>query len=83
LEFVDGREELLGARQRQVGLLREVLPEESVGVLVAAALPGAVGIAEEHRDAGGLAELLVARHLDAAVPGRMSRVSWNFGGDPG
>jgi hypothetical protein len=40
VELVDGREELLGARQRQVHLLRELLPEKSFGVLVLAALPG-------------------------------------------
>ena len=54
----------------QVGALGQVLAQEAVGVLVAAALPGAVGVAEEHRDAGGHAEPGVAGHLGALVPGQ-------------
>src|SRR5215204_6977921 len=48
----DGVELGLGHR-REVEALREVLPEEAVGVLVGPALPGRVRIAEEHIDAGG------------------------------
>src|SRR5258706_13873877 len=38
--------EVIGAEQGEVGALGHVLPEKPVGVLVRAALPGAVGSAE-------------------------------------
>jgi len=38
--------------------------------LVGSALPRAVGVAEEHRDAGGHAEAGVVGHLPALVPGK-------------
>ena len=47
------RSELLGVPARQVGALGEVLAQEAVGVLVGAALPGAMRVAEVDRDAGG------------------------------
>src|SRR5829696_5347122 len=41
----------LGLRmQRQVGALREVLPEQAVGVLVRTTLPRRMRVAEIHRD---------------------------------
>src|ERR671938_525398 len=49
---------------------REVLAEQAVGVFVAAALPGAVRVAEVDRAAGGQAELGVAGHFAALVPGQ-------------
>src|SRR4051794_10519437 len=61
--------ELLGVPAGQVGALREVLAQQAVGVLVRAALPGAVRISEEHREAGLDRELGVLRQLLAAVPG--------------
>src|SRR6266700_4796791 len=53
----------------EVGSLREVLAQESVGVLVAAALPGAVRAAEADVETGADAQLRVAGHLCALVPG--------------
>ena len=50
---------------RQIGALGQVLTQQAVGVFVAASLPGAVRIAEAHRYAGLLAELLVHGHLPA------------------
>src|SRR5215210_3242934 len=47
----------------QVGAFGHPLAEEAVGVLVAAALPGAVGVAEVDVDAGDGRELLVTGHL--------------------
>jgi hypothetical protein len=46
------------------------LAQESVGVLVAAALPGAARVAEEHRDTSGDHEARVGGHLFALVPGQ-------------
>ena len=54
----------------RAGALGRVLAQKTVGVLVAAALPRAVRVAEEHRDGGGHAELGVAGHLGALVPGQ-------------
>src|SRR3954471_8112173 len=42
---------VLGAVHAEVSALREVLPQQPVGVLVRATLPGAVGIAEVDRHA--------------------------------
>ena len=52
----------------QVGAFRKVLPQQTVGVLVRAALPGAVRVAEVDRQPGVDAELCVLRHLRALVP---------------
>ena len=54
----------------EVGALGEVLAQESVGVLVHAALPGAVGIREEHVKARVDLQLGVLGEFLAAVPGQ-------------
>src|SRR5471032_481940 len=60
----------LGFRvDREVNALREVLPQEPVGIFVRSALPGTLGIAEVNLDIGGQREALVIRHLLAAIPG--------------
>src|SRR5690242_12719281 len=48
---------------------REVLAQQSVGVLVTAALPRASRVAEVNLDVGGDGEGFVIGHLLAAVPG--------------
>src|SRR5215204_5282000 len=53
----------------EVCLPREVLTEQSVGVLVRAALPGASRVTEVHRDVGGDGEAAVVGELHAPVPG--------------
>jgi hypothetical protein len=50
VELIDDVKYLFGGVQREVGLLREVLAQQPVRVLVAAALPGTVGVAEVDRD---------------------------------
>src|SRR5665647_1038954 len=65
----DGVEVVLGVFG-QVGALWEVLAQEPVGVLVGAALPRGVRVAEEHRNAGGDGEPGVFGHLPALVPGQ-------------
>ena len=59
----------------QVGALGEVLAQESVRVLVRAALPGAVRVGEEHRDPGLDGERGVRR---SSLPRSQvsDRVSW-------
>src|SRR5512132_1412683 len=57
------------AVDREVCLPREVLTEQSVGVLVRAALPGASRVTEVHRDVGGDGEAAVVGELHAPVPG--------------
>ena len=48
----------------------EVLAEQTVGVLVAPALPGAVRVAEVHGHIGGHGEVVVGGQFGAAVPGQ-------------
>jgi hypothetical protein len=47
------RIKVLTRMDRKVGALGKVLPQQAVGVLVRAALPGAAGVAEVDRDVGG------------------------------
>jgi len=54
----------------QVGLLRQVLAQESIGVFVGAALPRTLRITEVHFDVRGNSEALVLGHLQPAVPGQ-------------
>ena len=56
----------------EVGALREVLAQQPVGVLVRAALPGAVRVAEVDLHAGVDGEPGVVGHLGALVPGQRS-----------
>ena len=51
-------------------LLGEVLAQQAVGVLVGAALPGALGVAEVDLDTGVHAEAHVFCHLLALIPGQ-------------
>ena len=54
---------------RQVRALGQVLADQSIDVLIAAALPGAVRVAEVDRHPGPLGDLGVPRHLPALVVG--------------
>ncbi len=56
----------------EVRSLREVPPEQAVGVLVASSLPRAVRIAEEDLDARIDGEAAVLGHLPALIPGERS-----------
>jgi hypothetical protein len=60
VELGRNRGEALGVVRAQVRALGEVLAQQPVGVLVAAALPGARRIAEVDRDVPGARELEVA-----------------------
>src|SRR5262245_50034527 len=57
------------AVRREVALLRQVLPQKAVSVLVRAALPKALGVAEVDLHVGHDAEALVRGQLGTAVPG--------------
>ena len=48
----------------------QVVTDESVGVLIAAAFPGRVGMGEVHRHLGGHGERGVPGHLRALIPGQ-------------
>jgi transposase InsO family protein len=56
----------------EIGAFREVLTQQAVEVLVAAALPWAARLAEVDRHPGGGAELVMTAHLAALVPGQRS-----------
>src|SRR5437773_508335 len=64
--------EMSGAVEAQVILAREVLAEQTVGVLIAAALPWAVGVAEVDHHVRVRAEPYVVSHLFAQVSVRRS-----------
>src|SRR4051812_13244087 len=53
----------------EVGALREVLAQQSVGVLVGRSLPWRMRVAEEDASAAAGFDLLVQRELAALVPG--------------
>ena len=59
-----------GVWRAEVGALGEVLAQQAVGVLVGAALPGAVRVGEVDGEAGVDAQLGVLGHLGALVPGQ-------------
>jgi len=65
----DGRE-VARAVPGEVGALREVLTQQAVGVLVGAALPWALWVAEVDLQAGVEPQPFVLGHLGALVPGQ-------------
>ncbi len=76
VERVGHRLEIFGAVSAEVGALGEVLTQESVGVLIGAALPWWLWVAEVDLDAGVDAKLGVLGHLLATAPSqRASQLS--------
>ena len=73
----------VGGVDGEVGALGEVLAEQAVGVLVGAALPGRVRVAEVDRQVGGDGDLGVPGQLDALVPGQRAAQRGGQGGDLG
>src|SRR4051794_41009977 len=65
----------------QVSALGEVLPQQPVGVLVRAALPGAVGIAEVDLHASIDPQLRVLAQLRSLIPGQRASQLFGQGGD--
>ena len=70
VERVGDGGQVVGAVAREVGALGEVLPEQPVGVLVGAALPGALRVAEVHLQAEVDLQPGVLGQLGALVPGQ-------------
>ena len=64
-----------------VGAVGEVLAEEAVGVVVGAALPGTLGVAEVDVEVGVCAELCVLGHFGSLVPGQRAAELLGQGGD--
>jgi hypothetical protein len=56
--------------QAEIGALGQVLADQAVGVLVGAALPGAVRVAEADVDVQVCAEGMVQAHFPASVIGQ-------------
>ena len=69
IEFAGDGIEVLQGMHREVGPFREVLSKKMVGVLISAALPGAMRIAEVDVEVGGPRQALVIRQFFAGVPG--------------
>ncbi len=63
----------------QVGTLGQVLSQQSIGVLVDAALPRAVQIGKVHFHPGGLSQTLVLGHFPTLI---VSRRQWLLSLDP-
>ena len=55
---------------REVHSLREVLSQETVGILIRTTLPRAPRVTEEDLDVGIQTEALMIRHFLAPVPGQ-------------
>ena len=64
----DGIQFTLGVA-RQVRSLRQILPQEAIGVFVGATLPGTMRIRKEHSDDQSLRQTLVLSHLFASIIG--------------
>ena len=67
----------------QVGALREVLAQQAIRVLVRAALPWAVRVAEVDRYSAIDAQLSMLRQLGALIPGERSAELLREDGDRG
>src|SRR5688572_4856159 len=81
----DGIAATLG-EARHVGVLGQVLPDQAVGVLVGAALPGVMRIGEVERHAGGVLDSGIAVELGAVVGGdglELPRMPADQGNGPG
>src|SRR3954467_11568427 len=72
VEGCSHRGQVVRAVHAEVGALWKVLPQQPVGVLVRAALPRTVGIAEVDRHARLDPELGVLGHLRSLIPGQRS-----------
>ena len=53
----------------QIGAFWQILAQQAVGVLIGAALPGAVRVAEVHLHAGLVCKLAVGAHFPALIVG--------------
>ena len=78
VEFVGDLGESFGAVLEQVCGFGEVVAEQAVGVLVGAALPRDDPFAEVDGHPDRAAELAVACHLDALIPGLLCVVKSNL-----
>src|SRR5205085_1119009 len=67
VEQMGDRIEIVLTMHAKIGALGQILADQAIGVLVAATLPGAIGIGEVDLDAGGPGELGVTRHLAAGT----------------
>lgn len=72
--------DLVGAVHAQIGSFREVLTQQSIGVLVGAALPRALRIAEEDLDAHIDLQSCMLSHL-GLIPGERSAELFGQGDD--
>src|SRR4051794_15517309 len=80
VEGCSHRGKVVRAVHAEVGALWKVLAQQPVGVLVRAALPGAVGIAEVDLKTGVDPELGVLGHFRSLIPGQRSSQLFGQGG---
>src|SRR3569832_1962616 len=72
---------LIGIIDAEIGTLGEVLPQQPIGVLVRAALPGTSWIAEVDLDSCVDPKTTVLSHFDALVPGQRTTQFFGQGDD--
>ena len=68
IDFCGNLGEAFGAVDRKIGAFREVLSEESVHILIGAAFPWRVGVAEEDRRSGRIRDEAMRGQFLALVP---------------
>ena len=68
VDFGGDPRQVFGAEGAEVGAFGEVVAQQPVHVLIAAALPRGVRVAEEHVGAGGGGDLLMQREFLALIP---------------
>src|SRR5271156_6950089 len=83
VEFRSDGVELVLSERGQIGVSVQVLAQQSVCVLVGAALPWVVRVAEEHRQPQRRSDGRMLRHLTAAVPGQRPPQVWRQPGPGG
>src|SRR3954447_15173309 len=76
----DGRKDI-GIMHAEIGSLGKVLAQQAVGILVRAALPGAVRVAEVDLDPGVDPQMCVLSYLRALIPGQRLPQLLGQGGD--
>ena len=67
VQFPGNRIQLFLSEATQVATLGQALPQQTVGVLVNAALPGTVRIGEVDLHPGGFGQPLMCRHFPALI----------------
>src|SRR5260370_12294218 len=83
VEGSGNRSEIIGGVRAQVRAFREVLAQQTIGVLIRAPLPWTLRVAEEDLQSGVETQLRVLGHLGALVPRQRTTQLLRQGDDAG